>query len=248
MRLGAPALTEAEVLRFEDYVEASRRTATVAELARLYSDAVGTEGYENCILTSLRGRKLGHVAWFEFPDGYADAYIDQRWERIDPVLASSLRALRPFQWNDVIERSDLSKQQRDFLGESTSLKVQSGIVFPFHGPGHRLDVMSISRRNGDPPNLDRLGLLHALSVQSWTRYLELSEDSMFSEDGTALTPRELEILRWCKEGKSRPEIGEILSISHKTVEFHLCNLMNKLGANNQITAVVIALQRGLIEL
>lgn len=248
MRLGVPALTEAEVLRFEDYVEASHRAGTVAELARLYADAVGSEGYENCILTSLRGRKLGHVAWFEFPDGYANAYIDQRWERIDPVLASSLRALRPFLWNDVIERSDLSKVQRDFLGESTSLKVQTGIVFPFHGPGHRLDVMSISRRTADAPNLDRLGLLHAVSVQSWTRYLELSEDSVFSEEGTALTPRELEILRWCKEGKSRPEIGEILSISHKTVEFHLCNLMNKLGANNQITAVVIALQRGLIEL
>src|SRR5262245_64472603 len=102
------------MLRFEDFVESSRRSTTTEELARLYADAVGSEGYENCILTSLRGRKLGHVAWFEFPDGYADAYIDQRWERIDPVLASSLRALRPFQWSDVIERADLSKVQRDF--------------------------------------------------------------------------------------------------------------------------------------
>jgi LuxR family transcriptional regulator, quorum-sensing system regulator SolR len=236
------------VLRFEDYVEQSRRAGSVTELARVYGDAVRSEGYENCILTSLRGRKVGHVAWFEFPDGYPDAYISQRWERIDPVLASSLRALRPFLWSDVTERSDLSKEQRDFLGESTSLKVQSGIVFPFHGPGHRLDVMSISQRTFEPPNPERMGLLHAVSVQSWTRYLELSEGSPFSQDGSALTPRELEILRWCKEGKSRPEIGEILSISHKTVEFHLCNLMNKLGANNQITAVVIALQRGLIEL
>lgn len=236
------------MLRFEDYVEESRQAGTVAELARIYAGAVGSEGYENCVLTSLRGRKLGHVAWFEFPEGYANAYIDRRWERIDPVLASSLRALRPFLWNDVIERTDLSEEQREFLGESRSLKVQTGIAFPFHGPGHRLDLMSISRRTPEPPNAERLGLLHAISVQSWTRYLELSEGSPFFQDGSALTPRELEILRWCKEGKSRPEIGEILSISHKTVEFHLCNLMNKLGANNQITAVVIALQRGLIEL
>jgi LuxR family transcriptional regulator, quorum-sensing system regulator SolR len=248
MRLGVPALTEAEVLRFEDYVEASRRAGTVAELARLYADAVGSEGYENCVLTSLRGRKLGHVAWFEFPDGYANAYIEKRWERIDPVLAVSLRALRPFLWEDVIARQKLSKEQVDFLGESQSLKVQAGIAFPFHGPGHRLDLMSISRRTDEAPNWERVGLLHAISVQSWTRYLELSEESPFFDDSSALTARELEILRWCKEGKSRPEIGEILSISHKTVEFHLCNLMNKLGANNQITAVVIALQRGLIEL
>jgi DNA-binding CsgD family transcriptional regulator len=236
------------VLRFEDYVEQSRGAGSVPELARIYADAVGAEGYENCVLTSLRGRKLGHVAWFEFPDGYADAYIEKRWERIDPVLAVSLRALRPFLWDDVIGRRDLSREQVAFLGESQSLKVQSGVAFPFHGPGHRLDLMSISRRTGEPPNPERIGLLHGISVQSWTRYLELTEGSPFFDDGSALTARELEILRWCKEGKSRPEIGEILSISHKTVEFHLCNLMNKLGANNQITAVVIALQRGLIEL
>jgi DNA-binding CsgD family transcriptional regulator len=79
--------------------------------------------------------------------------------------------------------------------------------------------------------------------------LELSQDQLFVEpEAAALTPRELEILRWCKEGKTRPEIGEILAISHKTVEFHLCNLMNKLGASNQITAVVMAIQRGLIAL
>jgi LuxR family transcriptional regulator, quorum-sensing system regulator SolR len=57
------------MLRFEDFVESSRRSTTTEELARLYADAVGTEGYENCILTSLRGRKLGHIAWFRFPDG-----------------------------------------------------------------------------------------------------------------------------------------------------------------------------------
>src|SRR5262245_19500763 len=188
-------MREAAVLRFEDYVEQSRCAASVPELAKVYSDAIAAEGYENCILTSLRGRKLGHVAWFEFPDGYANAYIDQRWERIDPVLAVSLRALRPFLWSDVIERADLSKEQRDFLGACSSLKVHSGIVFPFHGPGHRLDVTSISRRTGEPPNAERMGLLHAVSVQSWTRYLELAEGSPFFEEGAALTPRELEILR-----------------------------------------------------
>jgi hypothetical protein len=57
------------MLRFEDFVESSRRSTTTEELARMYADAGGTEGYENCILTSLRGRKLGHIAWFRFPHG-----------------------------------------------------------------------------------------------------------------------------------------------------------------------------------
>ncbi len=235
------------MLRFEDFVESSRRSTTTEELARLYADAVGREGYENCILTSLRGRKLGHIAWFRFPDGYVDAYVQNRWERIDPVLACTLRATRPFFWSDVA-KTPLSDEQATFMAACRELNVHSGVMFPFHGPNQRLDVVSISRRVADAPNPERISLLHAITIQAWGRYQELSEDQLFVDPEPLLTPRELEILRRCKDGKSRPEIGEILSISPKTVEFHLRGIMDKLGASNQISAVVIALQRGLLEL
>ena len=63
-----------------------------------------------------------------------------------------------------------------------------------------------------------------------------------------LTRQEIECLRWCKEGKTNWEIGAILRISEKTVEFHLGNAMKKLGAGNRITAVVRGLKLGLIAL
>jgi LuxR family quorum-sensing system transcriptional regulator SolR len=238
------------MLRFEDFVEESRRAETQEDLARCYSNAIRAEGYENCILTSLRGgRTVGQVAWYEFPNGYADAYIDRRWERIDPVLANTLRALRPFSWTDVAEQTRLSKTQRAFMDECRALKVHSGVVFPFHGPGQRLDVVSISRRTNDAPDPGRQATLHAISLQTWTRYLELSKEVLFARpEGAILTPRELEILRWCKDGKTRRDIQEILSVSRQTVDFHLGNTMKKLGASNHISAVVIALQHGLIEL
>ena len=87
------------MLRFEDYVEKSRTAATVSELAKQYSEAIGANGYENCVVRSMRGRNVGHIAWLYFPDGYADAYIGRRWDRIDPVLFSSWRASRPFFYN-----------------------------------------------------------------------------------------------------------------------------------------------------
>jgi DNA-binding CsgD family transcriptional regulator len=64
----------------------------------------------------------------------------------------------------------------------------------------------------------------------------------------SLTPQELECLRWCKEGKTNWEIGEILAISEKTAEFHLGNAMRKLGANKRITAVVMGIKQGIISL
>jgi DNA-binding CsgD family transcriptional regulator len=63
-----------------------------------------------------------------------------------------------------------------------------------------------------------------------------------------VTRKEVECLRWCKEGKTNWEIGEILFVSEKTVEFHLHNAMKKLGATNRMTAVVAAVKGGLISL
>jgi DNA-binding CsgD family transcriptional regulator len=65
---------------------------------------------------------------------------------------------------------------------------------------------------------------------------------------TELTAKELECLRWCREGKTNWEIGEIMLVSEKTVEFHLSNIFRKLGVSNRMTAVVMAIQRGLIPL
>jgi DNA-binding CsgD family transcriptional regulator len=69
-----------------------------------------------------------------------------------------------------------------------------------------------------------------------------------TNDLSLLTRQELECLRWCKEGKTNWEIGEILAISEKTAEFHLSNAMRKLGASNRITAVVMGIKRGMISL
>jgi DNA-binding CsgD family transcriptional regulator len=63
-----------------------------------------------------------------------------------------------------------------------------------------------------------------------------------------LSRKELACLTWCKEGKTNWEIGEILVISEKTVEFHLRNATRKLGATNRITAVVAGIKTGLIAL
>jgi DNA-binding CsgD family transcriptional regulator len=237
------------MLRFEDYVEATRRAVDTDALANIYNEAIVAEGYENCVFTSIRGRAVGHMAWFHLPGGYYDAYFERRWDRIDPVLARTMRAVRPFYWSDVTQEAALTKQQIAFMNQCRELKVHSGVVFPFHGPANRLDVMSLSRRIPDAPNLERTALLHAVTVQTWTQYLELSKDKLFVDlPAVQLTPRELEILRWCKAGKSRTDIGDILSISMRTVEFHLNNAIAKLGATNQVTAVVMAIQMGLLDL
>lgn len=61
-----------------------------------------------------------------------------------------------------------------------------------------------------------------------------------------LTKRELEILNFVKKGLLSKEISDKLSISVHTVNTHRQRLLEKLGANNTIEAIIFATKYGLI--
>lgn len=63
----------------------------------------------------------------------------------------------------------------------------------------------------------------------------------------ALTRREIECLRHAALGRTVMETGAALGIAGRTVEFHLKNVSEKLGAANKIHAVAIAVGVGLIQ-
>jgi DNA-binding NarL/FixJ family response regulator len=63
-----------------------------------------------------------------------------------------------------------------------------------------------------------------------------------------LTPREMEVLGLIRDGYRNKQIADQLSISETTVNFHIKNLVDKLGANDRTHAVTIALRRGLLEI
>jgi len=52
-----------------------------------------------------------------------------------------------------------------------------------------------------------------------------------------LSPREREVLKWLKCGKTSWAISVILRISERTVNYHVNNIMRKLNVINRIQAV-----------
>lgn len=69
----------------------------------------------------------------------------------------------------------------------------------------------------------------------WPRLIDLAE-------------RERETLTWAARGKTFAEIGEILGLSRRTVEFHLDNARRKLGVPTRTQALVKAAVGQLIDL
>lgn len=63
-----------------------------------------------------------------------------------------------------------------------------------------------------------------------------------------LTEREIEVLQLIAAGNANKVIADELSISQDTVKSHVSSILSKLGANDRTHAVMIGLQRGIIEL
>lgn len=62
-----------------------------------------------------------------------------------------------------------------------------------------------------------------------------------------LTDREYQVLRLICFGLGNKEIALELCITVKTVEYHVANVLGKLGAANRTQAVLAALEQGLVD-
>ncbi len=62
----------------------------------------------------------------------------------------------------------------------------------------------------------------------------------------SLSERELAVLQMLAQGKRNKDISKALSITERTVKFHISSVLGKLDAGNRTEAVVVAAERGLI--
>jgi DNA-binding NarL/FixJ family response regulator len=98
------------------------------------------------------------------------------------------------------------------------------------------------------PKSELLAVIRA--VKSGRRHIPNSVASRLADHllDNNLTPRELEVLRLIRDGHRNKQVAYELAISETTVNFHIKNLVDKLGANDKTHAVIIALRRSLLEI
>jgi DNA-binding NarL/FixJ family response regulator len=76
----------------------------------------------------------------------------------------------------------------------------------------------------------------AAKMASWVR----------GERPGGLTEREVEVLRLIVEGLSNKEIAYRLQVAERTVQFHVSNVLHKLGAASRVEAAVWAKDHGVV--
>ncbi|WP_281560319.1 helix-turn-helix transcriptional regulator [Thalassomonas sp. RHCl1] len=116
------------------------------------------------------------------------------------------------------------------------------LVIPVNGLGSEFAclIFSMPQQLMEEKILEKLGWYWVmLSPFIYSRYRK-----KVMEQVTKMTKRELECIKWASEGKTSWEISQLLTISQRTVDFHLANCIAKTDSINRQQAVVKCILHG----
>jgi PAS domain S-box-containing protein len=199
------------------------------------------------------GAALGPAAAADVPGGYASLFWFAFEKSTAPMFVRDLErrfrrvnraAVRRFDWDadallghrsdEVVASNEWKRLDGDWRelmrrGESTG---EREIVM---GSGRHTRMQFANRvANFDD---ERLVLTVALDLHDVPVRLRGAKGTQ----GQALTPRELEIIHHVALGKRAHEIADELVLAPSTVQTHIRNAMNKVGARSQAQLVAITL-------
>ncbi|PKQ11111.1 MAG: LuxR family transcriptional regulator [Alphaproteobacteria bacterium HGW-Alphaproteobacteria-1] len=174
-------------------------------------------------------------------------YMTRGFHRIDPTIHISRKSIAPVDW-DRLERT--THFQTVFANAPDFHVSERGLTVPVRGPYGDIGLFSVTRNcpatQWQSLRKHVMGNLQMAAVHMHDNVMG-SNLSMSALRLPSLSQREREILQWVAEGKSQQDIGDILSISHRTVEVHLRSARSKLGALSTPQAVGRAVGLGIVK-
>lgn len=178
------------------------------------------------------------------PMEYVQRYADEGLVFKDPVVTELKFTTDCYSWGDVLNRRDLSKEERSIVYEASEFKANDGLIIPIV---NRRGISSLFCPCGDTPDFSSevraaLEIIGMASQQALEK--ALSAERLTDQPHQSLTSREREIMHWVATGKTDDEISDILAISRTTVSSHVENSKKKLNAYKRTFAVVQAIRFG----
>lgn len=226
-----------------DLVDRIAGAATPADTWTEYLAAARAAGFEyGVVFLAIGDAELSKRCYTDnMPDGWLGAYAAQNCGRIDPVAARTLQAASPFEFHTADWHGDDTRRAWHDLDRDAG--IEQGLVIPYRANG---TVRAIGVSGGEialHPH-DRKALEFA-GLETLMRLRTLGAQPL-EMSGLLLSARERECLQWIAAGKSDWEIGEILTLSDKTVNAYVERAKGKLQATTRTQAIVTALRCGAI--
>jgi len=134
-----------------------------------------------------------------------------------------------------------------------SERPETGVIVltTYHGDEDIRKALAAGAQSYLLKGMSHLKLLEAIrSVRAGHEYFPRSIRNSIPEklNRSALSPRELDILRLIVKGLTNQEIAEALSITRGTLKWHVNIILRRLDVSDRTQAVVVAAQRGIVEI
>jgi DNA-binding CsgD family transcriptional regulator len=176
-------------------------------------------------------------------------YVKQGYYQVDPRIHYCARQSTPLLWDGTEQYEHPRAAQ--MMRETRDFGRQAGIYAPTHSMDGHFSVICVGLRH--VPQAEAVDVLRhaaplmpALAAHAHEALLRLLPGG--PRPKSLLTRRERECLQWAAAGKTSWEIGLVLHIAERTVNFHLNNAMAKLSCHSRQHAIATALMQGLIGL
>ncbi|HWH87911.1 MAG TPA: autoinducer binding domain-containing protein [Pseudomonas sp.] len=179
-----------------------------------------------------------------YPKQWNVQYNKENFRNIDPIVAHCNQSILPIVW-----------EERVFVETPTiwqALKqngLQHGWSQAFHDQASGLcSIISLARTHCPISPLE-LYEHYGYIFYANKHFSELYARTVTTPAkpcGPKLSSRELEILKLSAMGKTAHDISRILSLSERTVNYHVQNVIEKLNVCNKISAVIAAARAGII--
>ncbi len=184
-----------------------------------------------------------------YEKSWVDHYRTNQYEKLDPILHYGMQTEHSFTWatarkNVCIRRKGVS----ELLEAAKDFNVYNGlgIICRAREKTHSKTIFAIQSVQDTVP-------FHCLEIlQIIAPHVHEAFNRAIANPGERknikglLSDREIEVLKWTKEGKTSWEIGCILKISERTVKFHFSNIFKKLNVVNRSQAVATGMSLNFI--
>jgi hypothetical protein len=194
----------------EQYHELFQKLEAILPMEQVFSGVAKLEGSGSILSYTMEN--------ISYREDWLKLYFQKGFIDSDVIINENFKTYAPQYWRETYAKSPPLPEFRS-LAEDFGLKNgYSHGSMPF-GKWTHASLFSFSSPEMKKKD-DRIMAILATVVphmhQALSSYLHSAELSKFS---CKISPRELEIIRWMKEGKSSWDMANILKISERTVNF-----------------------------
>jgi len=182
-----------------------------------------------------------------YPAEWVKYYFNNKLFVHDQVAAMSNRLNEPFTWASAYQGIDITDETKEFINLAEDYGLKEGLTYACNiQQRDSVNTLLSLETSGVTVSDEYLSIIEYILPHIHEAIVGIDETAQIANDIPSFTVRQTETLKWAYEGKTAWEIGIILSISERTVKFHLKNIYQKLNASNRAQAVAKAIRYGIV--